>query len=61
MYRDLVVNRVTSTTVPSALELLLLLEEHAKADDGAVDQEPTDDGHDHGLHRDDATVRQQRG
>ncbi len=30
------------------LELLLLLEEHGEADDGAVDQETADDRHEHG-------------
>lgn len=38
------------------LELFLLLEEHRKADDSAVDQEAADDGHYHGWERDRAAV-----
>ena len=39
-----------------ALELLLLLEEQAEADDGSVDQQATYDRHDHGLELDEIGV-----
>jgi hypothetical protein len=35
--------------VVRTLEVLFLVEEHAEADDGAIDEETADDGHDHGL------------
>lgn len=43
------------------LELLLLLEEHAEADDGPVDQQAADDAHGHGRGVDEVRVRQDGG
>lgn len=34
------------------LEFLVVLEGHAEADDGAVDQQTADDAHDHGRYFD---------
>jgi hypothetical protein len=39
-----------------ASELLLFLEEHAEADDSAIYQQATHDGHDHRRRRDNGTV-----
>jgi hypothetical protein len=44
-----------------SLKVLLLAEEHRKADDGTVDKQAAEDGHDHGRVLDDAAVRQERG
>lgn len=41
-----------------SLKLLLLLEEHAEADDGPVDQKAAGDGHDHGFDSDQIGVRE---
>lgn len=43
---------VASTSNLDILKLLLLLEEHSEGDDGAVDEEATDDGHYHGWNGD---------
>jgi len=58
--------RYASTFLPSLfqpplidmiiLKVLLLLEELGEADDGAVDQQPTDDRHDHGWNLDKSAV-----
>ena len=40
------------------LEFLLLVEEHAKADNGPVDQKAANYGHDHGLNLDEIGVRE---
>jgi hypothetical protein len=40
------------------LKVLLLLEKHGEADDRSVDEETTENGHDHGLENDDAAVCQ---
>lgn len=37
------------------------MEEHAEADDGPVDQQAADDGHDHGLDADEVGVREDDG
>lgn len=50
---------MTLASVPrqgGGLELLLLLEEHSKADYGPIYQEATDDGHHHRLDRDEVGV-----
>ena len=43
------------------LEFLVLLEEHAEADDGPVDQQSADYGHDHGLDADEVGVGEDDG
>lgn len=40
---------VCACVVARRLEILLFVEEHAEADDGAVDEKTTNDGHNHGL------------
>jgi hypothetical protein len=42
----------------TTLKLLLLLEEHAEADDGAVNEKPTHHRHNHGTDFDEARVRE---
>lgn len=49
--------QVEQTPPVSSLELLLLVEEHAEADDGSVDEETAGHRHDHGLNLDEARVR----
>lgn len=39
------------------LELLVFVEEHAEADDGPVDQQTTNYGHDHGFDLNEVRVR----
>lgn len=48
-------------SVLATLEFLLLMEEHAEADDGSVDQQSTDYGHDHGFNLDETGVRENNG
>lgn len=45
----------------SLLELLVLCEEHAEADDGSIDQEATSNGHDHGFDSDKFRVSEHNG
>lgn len=40
------------------LELLVFMEEHAEADDGSVNQQTTNYGHDHGFNLDEVRVRE---
>ena len=44
--------------MPDPLKVLLLPEEHGKADDGAVDQQAANNGHDHGLSPDQLAMRE---
>lgn len=46
---------------PPPLKLLLLLEKHAKADYGSVDEQAAEDGHDHGFDADNVGVGEDDG
>ena len=46
------------SAMPEPLKVLLLPEEHGKADDGAVDQQAPDNGHDQGRSPDQLAMRE---
>lgn len=52
---------VESSTIGSRSEILLLLEEHAEADDGSVDQQAAQYRHDHSLDLDEVGMRENHG
>lgn len=48
----------STTPLSHQSELLLLLKKHRKADNSSINQQPTNDGHDHSRHGNDARVRE---